>query len=95
MNQSTESQRLETIRNRLKDHLNRGLLGVVAARASVPEYILRDWIEHPEMIPTKEQVVKIHMALPSKHVALPANLPDDAEALDGGEGVTGFIRSNN
>lgn len=66
MNQATEQQRLNVIRELLKEKQTEGKLGVIAARADVPEWVLREWCENPIRTPSRNEVVDIQTALSEK-----------------------------
>lgn len=66
MNKVTESQRLNLIRGRLTVEVQRGMAGVVAARARVPEFILVNWVKDPLDMPTRKEIVDIQVALEPK-----------------------------
>jgi len=63
MNQITESQRLNTIREKLKDKAANGMLGVIAAKTTVPEWVLRDWCDNPMNTPSRDEIVNIQTVL--------------------------------
>lgn len=66
VNPITESLRLETVRSKLKEKADNGMLGVVSAKARVPEFILRNWVDNSHTTPSRQEVVDIQTALESK-----------------------------
>jgi hypothetical protein len=63
----SESARLHKIRDDLKDHSERGMLGAIAAYSKVPEWIIQDWCHSPEHVPTQDEVLAIEQALAMVH----------------------------
>lgn len=63
VNKALESQRLSTIRNQLIDQVQKGMSGVIAARAKVAEFVIVNWVNNPADIPTRKEVVDIQSAL--------------------------------
>jgi len=59
----TEAARLNRIRGELQAQSEQGMLGVVAGYSHVAEWIVRDWCDKPENIPTQDEVAAIELAL--------------------------------
>jgi hypothetical protein len=70
-------------RNKLREQLiekqRSGLLGVVAAKSSVPEWVLRDWCSNPMNTPTLVEMQKAQDAIDNKKRLAPLN--SDAAAV--------------
>ena len=68
-------------RNKLRDQLvecqSRGTLGVLAARTSVPEWVIRDWCTNSLHTPTLEEMRKLQSALDNKKRDTPNSVPAD------------------
>lgn len=60
-------QHLILLRDRLIEKKIAGLLGVVAARANVPEYVLRDWVDNGAKVPSQKEVELVQNCLDNKH----------------------------
>lgn len=54
------------LRERLLEKRSEGYLGVIAARSTVPEWVIRDWLDKPLNTPTREEITKIQNALDNR-----------------------------
>ena len=74
-------------RNKLREQLlekqRLGLLGVVAAKSCVPEWVIRDWLDKPMNAPNLFEMQKLQEALDNRKREIPqtgdapADLPHD------------------
>lgn len=66
MNRITESQRLNLIRGRLTEEVNKGMAGVIAARSRVAEGVIVRWVADAADTPTRKEIVDIQVAMETK-----------------------------
>ena len=64
-----EAIRLNRIREQLREQSEHGMIGVVAGYARVSEWVIRDWCDKPQNIPTQTEVTLIEDALLRMHQA--------------------------
>lgn len=69
MNPNAVHLAVNVVRERLLEKKQQGMLGVIAAKANVPEWMLADWCDNALNIPGRETIVNIQSAL-SEHVTL-------------------------
>lgn len=72
-------------RNRLREQLlekqRSGLLGVVAAKSCVPEWVIRDWLDKPMNTPNLYEMQKLQEAIDNKKRTAPTP-STDVDAVD-------------
>jgi len=75
-------------RNKLREQLlekqRSGLLGVVAAKSCVPEWVIRDWLDKPMNAPSLCEMKKLQEALDNKKREAP-QIDHDATRDDNAE----------
>lgn len=76
MNHNSVHLAVNVVRERLLEKKQAGLLGVVAAKANVPEWMLADWCDNALNIPGRETIVLIQSAL-SEYVTVEPDLKSD------------------
>jgi hypothetical protein len=57
---------MNTLRQRLIEKRTEGMIGVVAARSNVPEWVIKDWCDKPLNTPTREEISKLQSALDNR-----------------------------
>lgn len=70
MNQKTASNRINTIRERVREQAEQGMLSVVAAKARVSEGMLYEWLEDCAKMPSHDELVSIQDAV-GEQITLP------------------------
>jgi hypothetical protein len=74
-----DSEFRQRLREQLIDHKNNGTLGVVAARAGIFEFVLRDWCNDAAKVPNSEELMRANDAVSVR----PARLPSSEDAAVG------------
>lgn len=67
MNKTTEQMRMQTIREKLREKCDAGMLGVIAARARVAEAELRAWCADAAKVPSTSVVSDVAHTLAQDH----------------------------
>ena len=58
-----DSTHILALRDKLKDHAFNGRLGMVAAMANVPEFVLANWCNDPAQVPSLNELFDLHDAI--------------------------------
>lgn len=81
-NRTTEEMKLATLRERLKEKCDSGLLGTVAARARVPEGVLYDWCMDARKVPSRSEVEDVNRVIAHEHYTDEAQAASQLELLE-------------
>jgi hypothetical protein len=73
VNQHTESNRINAIREKVREQAEQGLLGVVAGKARISEGMLYEWLEDCSKMPSQSELVSIQDAV-GEAITLPNTL---------------------
>jgi hypothetical protein len=76
---TTDSAKINRLRDALQTKASAGMLGVVAARANLSEGMLRNWCDNPANVPTYSELIELQAALDLEQLFDPKEeFPDES-----------------